>query len=67
MISYKALLTKIESKHDNLRTNDIEGNTLELPEVGKSFHLVGNAITEGMSHRIIKTTEIKEVDSYYDN
>lgn len=62
MIAYNVILTKIESNHSNLRTNDIVGQTLYLPKVGQSFHLVGESLTPGLTHRIINTTEIKEVE-----
>ena len=62
---YYALLTKIDSNHSNLRTNEVEGVTGNLPEVGKSFTLAGESLTEGADVRIISTTEIKSVDIKY--
>lgn len=62
MIAHKVKLTKIESNHNNLRTNEIEGVSLDLPEVGKSFYLVGESLTEGMDARVVTTTEIKSLE-----
>lgn len=61
MKAFKALLTKVESNHNNLRTNSMDGRTLELPTVGKDFIIVGDSLTEGLTHRVITTTEVKEV------
>jgi hypothetical protein len=60
---YKVKLTKVESNHNNLRTNEIEGITQELPSVGKSFQLVGESLTQGMNARIVYTTEIQFVEN----
>lgn len=62
MKAFKILLTKIESNHTNLRTNEIEGLTLELPVVGKGFNMSGEPLDKNMSVRVINTTEIKEVE-----
>ena len=62
MIEHKVKLTKIESNHNNLRTDIIEGITLELPEVGKSFVLAGKPLTPGTDIRLVTTTEIKNVE-----
>ena len=62
MITYKVILTKIESNHSRLRTSDVLGNTLELPQVGKSFYLVGESLTEGMIARVVTTSEISSVE-----
>ena len=59
---YIVKLTKIESNHDHLRTNEVEGVTNILPEVGKNFTLIGEPLTDGANVRIINTTEIKSVD-----
>lgn len=63
MKAYNVVLKKIESNHNNVRTNETEGQTLSLPEVGKNFSLVGASLTPGLTHRVITTTEIKEVES----
>ncbi len=62
MKMFKALLTKVESNHTNLRTNEMEGLTADLPEVGKEFLIFGKSLTEGLSTRMIHTTVIKEIE-----
>lgn len=62
MKSYKVKLTKLQSNHNNLRTDSVEGFSLELPEVGKSFQLVGDPLTAGALFRGVFTTEIKNVE-----
>lgn len=66
MKAYNVVLKKIESNHSNVRTNETEGQTLALPEVGKNFTLVGASLTPGLTHRLITTTEIKEVQKNED-
>lgn len=66
MKAYNVVLKKIESNHNNVRTNETEGQTLALPEVGKNFSLVGASLTPGLTHRVITTTEIKEVETQGD-
>ena len=55
-------LTKIESTHNNLRTNDMEGKTGSIPEVGYDIMVFGEGLVFGT--RVIHTTEVKE--SVYD-
>lgn len=59
---FKVLLTKVESNHNNLRTNEIEGATLALPEIGKGFDMSGEPLDPAMAVRVINTTEIKELE-----
>jgi len=61
MIAYKVILTKVDSTHKNLRTNSIEGKSIDLPEVGKVFFLIGEALTSGATSRFIQTSEISSV------
>ena len=67
MKTYRVILTKMESNHNNLRTNEIEGDALFLPDVGKNFSVVGASLTPGLSHRLIQTTEVKSVESTGEN
>ncbi len=55
---YKGILEKIESTHNNLRTDTVQG-TFEPPEIGKSFILYGEGLEFGV--RVIQTTPIKEL------
>lgn len=57
-------LTKIESTHTNLRTNEMIGKTGSIPEVKYNIQVFGESLTEGKNMRVIETTEIKE--STYD-
>jgi len=59
---YKVKLKKIKSNHKNLRTEEVEGQTLTLPEVGKAFVLVGEALNPEADYRSVYTTEIKHVE-----
>lgn len=59
---YNVRLTKIKSNHTNLRTDEVEGQTLTLPEVGKAFILVGESLTPGGDGRYVYTTEIKSIE-----
>lgn len=58
---YTVLLTKMESTHNNLRTDSVEGKTLQLPVVGENFRLIGKSLTEGPTYRAIETSQIAEV------
>jgi len=60
-----AKITKIESNHQNLRTNDMEGKTPVIPEVGEIFMIFGESLTPGNNMRAIHTTEVQE--SKYDS
>lgn len=51
-------LVKIESNHNNLRTNEMEGRTGSIPEVGYDIIVFGEGIEFGT--RMIHTTEVKE-------
>lgn len=54
-------LTKIESNHNNLRTNDMVGTTAQIPEVGHEFIILGESLSFKGGARVIHTTEIKDV------
>lgn len=64
MIAYKVKLTKIESNHGNLRTNEVEGLSWDLPTIGDNFSVIGDSLTEGMDARVVTTTEIKSVEHF---
>lgn len=59
---YSVKLTKIESTHTKLRTNEVEGFTIELPEVGKSFGMVSESLSDKMEGRLVTTSLIQELD-----
>lgn len=59
-MEYLVRLTKIRSNHKNLRTDEIEGVTLDLPKEGKYFQMFGKGLEFGT--RAITTTTIKKVE-----
>lgn len=52
-------LEKIESSHNNLRTNSMNGYFEEFPKVGEPFRILGKGLEFGT--RIIHTTPITEI------
>ena len=60
---YKVRLTKIESNHNNLRTDTIEGCTAKLPQVREPFCMYAEPIDPDASVRFIKTTLVAEITS----
>lgn len=62
---YKVKLTKIKSSHNNLRTDEIEGETEHLPEVGRSFILKAEPLENlEANFRSVYTTEIEHVEKH---
>lgn len=57
----KCKLTKLESTNENLRTNEIIGETNKLPEVGFNFHIVSTPIDKSFSYRKVSTSEVQYV------
>lgn len=57
---YKVKLTKVRSTHTKLRTDEVEGGTSDLPQIGENFVLLGQGLEFGS--RIITTTEVKSVE-----
>ena len=55
-------LTKIESKNDNLRTKEIEGNAPYLPEIGLSFVMFAEPLTEGTHIRQVTTSVVESMN-----
>lgn len=53
-------LTKIESKHQNLRTNEMVGKTGSIPEKGYDIEVFGDSLTLGMDFRKIQTSIVQE-------
>lgn len=59
---YHATLKKIESNHNNLRTDMVSGLVPALPVVGAQFFMYSNeALTPGAVGRYIYTSQIQEV------
>lgn len=63
----KAILTKIKSNHNNVRTNVIEGKIYRLPKIGESLIFTANPLKEGEIRIIITTPveSIKQTDLVY--
>ena len=57
----EVILTRLDSIHKNLRTDEVQGKTPNLPKVGQNFILLGEGLNPGTSGRIIRTTPVKEV------
>jgi len=58
----KCKLTRVRSVHANLRTREAEGICNNPPEVGVEFEMLADALTPGASVRMIKTSEVLEVE-----
>lgn len=62
---YQVKLKKIESTHNNVRSNEINGVCYELPKVGSSFMLLSSeTLTPDTNLRQIVTSEITEVREF---
>lgn len=57
---FKVKLKKIYTKHDDLRTNEIEGVTKELPTEGKQFIILGEGLKFGT--RCVNTSPVKKIE-----
>jgi hypothetical protein len=57
---YKVKITKKNSNHKNLRTDEIEGFCHELPKLDCNFVMFSEGLEMGV--RIIKTTAIKDIN-----
>jgi hypothetical protein len=55
-------LNKIESTHNNLRTDVVTGLTPRLPVVGEQFFMYSNEVlTENTNTRFIRTSKIESI------
>lgn len=59
---HKIKINKMESKHTRLRTDEVEGHSFDLPEVGKSFILFSEPLEEGKDVRTVQTSPVTAVD-----
>lgn len=66
MLENTGTLIKIDSTHNNMRTNEFKGHFMNIPVVGNQFCIFGEPISENMSVRYIKTSPVKEVEQIYD-
>ena len=58
---YDLTLKKLESTHNNLRTDEVQGLAPELPVVGKRFFMYADPINPIASQRYINTSSVKEI------
>ncbi len=58
---YSGRITRLQSNHNNIRTDHMDGSFDELPEVGKSFQIFGRSLTPGLDCRAITTTFVREI------
>lgn len=65
----KVKLTKIESTHNNLRTNDMIGEMICLPEVGRGIVVLNDQPLDPTvgDHRKIETSPVTEILEKSDN
>lgn len=59
------VLKRLEKSEDsgNLRTDQVRGFFKKLPEVGESFLISSESLTEGKNVRLVRTSEVREVQS----
>ncbi len=57
-----AKLTKLSDNVTLLRTNEMDGLFFEVPVVGKSFVITGQAINPKASVRLIYTSKVKRIE-----
>lgn len=60
MNTYRVILTKLNSSHNNLRTDVIEGYTVTLPAEGVEFIMWSEGLEFGT--RYVRTTAIQTVE-----
>jgi hypothetical protein len=56
---FKVKMSRIESSHQNLRTDEIEGYASSLPLVGENFILLSKGLEVGV--RVVRTTPVTEL------
>jgi len=55
---FKVRLTKIENNHNELRDDSIEGETSNLPKIGRQFVMFGPPRDINIGHRMVNTSAI---------
>lgn len=66
---HKVRLTKIQSEHNNVRTNEVVGVTSSLPKIGDRFQMLSEAIdkSQGANVRYIETSPVESLKSSCEN
>jgi hypothetical protein len=57
----EVILTRLESIHNRLRTDEVQGHAYQLPEEGRGFSLVGAPLKGDADFRLITTSRVKEI------
>jgi len=60
----QAILTRLGSRHQQLRTDEVAGVAEELPAVGKCFAMIAAPLNENAFVRVVETTQVKEIRSH---
>jgi len=58
-MSNKVKLTRIESTHNNLRTDSVKGVCFDFPVVGEAFTMYGGTLTGVSGVRAIITSSVE--------
>lgn len=62
----KGILSKVETNHNRVRTDEVEGEFVQTPEVGKSFLIFGEALCPVVKaaggFRKVNTSIVQKVD-----
>ncbi len=59
-MKYRVKLTKVESSHSALRTDEVEGGCESLPTLGDSFEMYGKGLVAGT--RYIGTSMVTSIE-----
>lgn len=57
----KAILTKLTSTHNNLRTDSIPGHFVDEPKIGDRFTMYGKPLDKRANVRWVNTSEVKSI------
>jgi predicted secreted acid phosphatase len=58
---YQVILKKVNSKHNQIRTDEVTGECQFLPEVGKTFVMFAEPLNLEANMRVIQTSKIEQV------
>ena len=66
---YKVKLAKIQSQHNNVRTDEVIGVTCYLPALGETFQLLSEALdkSSGANGRHVETSPVVNIFRIDDN
>lgn len=55
------LLTQIESTHDNMRSKEVSGHCVKLPELNRPFQLMADSLDPEKDVRVITTSPVQDL------